>query len=134
MTTNQPIGLQIDPQAPPLTLEASTLVMPAPVLSLVDQATQRAQEALETILAGERDWMVGVSLTVVPGAAQGQFEPLLVLVVTAPGVLLGERIAFNLLSQDLAPTTEGLLGVLRNVVEAIRSQRSEMAAQVMHQG
>jgi hypothetical protein len=60
-----------------------------------------------------------------PGNQPGQFMPVLIAVITMPGVVLGERSQGLSTILDLGVTDEAISDMTRGMVEGIRKSRTE---------
>lgn len=78
-------------------------------------------------LTGE-DLRYAVSMTVLPGQQPNTFVPMLVIVVTAPGMTIGERAMFNALSADIHLSEEMANEIVSQAVSSIIEQRRRSTA------
>lgn len=97
---------------------------------LIADANEVVHLALAKAVGDEQGFAQAVSLTVVPGEEQGAFVPVLVVVLTAPSPVLGQRLFVNLLTFDLHLTQEGADHIVGQGVEQMRRQRSEVVSEV----
>lgn len=129
----------IDPSAPVPTITEgaqAAFLAPEPVRvdNLIVQTEYFVSQAIQRFAQGEQGYAYGVSLTVVPDSAPGGFVPVLVVVLTGPSPIIGERTFANLISFDVHPDQAGVDHIVAQGLEQIRAQRSEALAHVTAQG
>lgn len=103
---------------------------PAPprVDNLLEIVENSALRAVQRHAQGEQGLALAVSMTVVPDAQPGGFVPVLLIVLTGPGVLVGERTSANLISFNVHPDDAEVDRIVANGLEQMRAQRSEALA------
>lgn len=81
--------------------------------------------------SGGEDAAYGLSLTVVPGDQVGQVVPAVVLVLSLPGAIIGDRVhATHVLGLDvLGADQDHLDQIVGGVLESLRAHRSAQLAQ-----
>lgn len=89
----------------------------------VDQAVKRRA-------AGE-DVTYGLSLGVVPGEQAGQLAPIVTLVLTMPGAIIGDRLnATHALGLEITGADQDVVDdLVGSVLESMRAHRSEQLSQ-----
>ena len=97
-------------------------------MNIIVENEKIVAEAVETYALGE-DVHYAVSLTVMPGPT-GQPVPVLVYVISLPGLGIGDRLVAQTMSQNVAvdPSAEHLV---KDMIEQLKNSRSQQAQEAM---
>lgn len=88
------------------------------------------QEAIEECAQGE-DVRYALSVTIGPAPDQQSLIPLLVIIVSIPGVTIGDRLNVTTLNENLEPRKDQVVAFLRETLEGLRAKRTEMIKEVI---
>jgi hypothetical protein len=97
-------------------------------VNILEENTKIMAEAVETYALGE-DVHYAVSLTVVPGA-NGQAAPVLIYLVSIPGLGIGERMVAQTLQGEVV-VDKDIPSMVNQMMEYLKNQRSEAAQKAM---
>jgi hypothetical protein len=86
-------------------------------------------ESVERHSQGE-DVHYGVSMTLAPAPDGQSVQPILVILLTLPGLKIGERITSTTMSTGFF-IDPALPDIIRQMIEGLRNERSSQAAQAM---
>jgi hypothetical protein len=97
-------------------------------VNIIEENEKIVAAAVETYALGE-DVHYSVSLTLMPGP-NGQPMPVLIYLISIPGLGIGERMVGQTLSQNIAvdPSVEH---AIKDIIEQLKSTRSQQAAEAM---
>lgn len=94
---------------------------------LLGRVSNIVQEGLDRYAAGEQT-EYAVSFAVFPGAEPGNLIGVILVAITMPGVVLGERSQAISTIVDLGVPNDKLDEMVRGMVEGLKKERSEFLA------
>jgi hypothetical protein len=98
-------------------------------VNILEENTKIMAEAVETYALGE-DVHYAVSMTIVP-QANGQVAPVLIYLVSIPGLGIGERMVAQTMQGNII-VDEGIPSMVNQMMEYLKTSRSEAAQQAMN--
>lgn len=100
-------------------------------MNIIEENLKIMADAVEVFALGE-DVHYSCFGTVVPGPT-GQAQPILAIVLSIPGLGLGERLVAQTLSGNFA-IDQNITNIVSDMIEQLKNQRSQQAQDAMKQG